>query len=133
MFHYNLYGLCFDWGHLCFIQILFFHADYKKHRDSMLMNYLYKLPELVQDLKRDYEQKKNLNQKLQDIESILQFAQNNNKELEVICLSNCLIQDLKRCFKRKPKQSQVCAGKSQSGLLFFQLLLVSLSPFLLFQ
>ena len=75
---------------------VFLCADYKKHRESMLMNYLYKLPELVQDLKRDYEQKKNLNQKLQEIESILKFAQDNNKELEVMCLSNCLVQNMNK-------------------------------------
>lgn len=49
----------------------------------MYAAWLYKLPELAESLKNDYEHKKDLHQKIQEMKEVMKFAQENNTELEV--------------------------------------------------
>ncbi|KAK3089866.1 hypothetical protein FSP39_007196 [Pinctada imbricata] len=57
--------------------------DYIKHRESVVMNWVYRLPEFAKDLQRDYDHNKDLRKKLKDMEEILKYAQDNNSFLEV--------------------------------------------------
>nr|XP_022315630.1 caspase recruitment domain-containing protein 11-like isoform X2 [Crassostrea virginica] len=57
-------------------------TDYLKHRESVYAAWLYKLPELAESLKNDYEHKKDLNEKFHDMKEVMRIAQDNNTELE---------------------------------------------------
>lgn len=59
----------------------------------MYAAWLYKLPELAESLKNDYEHKKDLNEKFHDMKEVMRIAQDNNTELEashrcVYCLTS---------------------------------------------
>nr|XP_034312955.1 caspase recruitment domain-containing protein 11 isoform X1 [Crassostrea gigas]XP_034312956.1 caspase recruitment domain-containing protein 11 isoform X1 [Crassostrea gigas]XP_034312957.1 caspase recruitment domain-containing protein 11 isoform X1 [Crassostrea gigas]XP_034312958.1 caspase recruitment domain-containing protein 11 isoform X1 [Crassostrea gigas]XP_034312959.1 caspase recruitment domain-containing protein 11 isoform X1 [Crassostrea gigas] len=57
-------------------------TDYLKHRESVYAGWLYKLPELAESLKNDYEHKKDLNEKFQEMKEVMKIVQDNNLELE---------------------------------------------------
>ena len=58
-------------------------VDYLKHRESVYAGWLYQLPELAESLKNDYEHKKDLNEKFQEMKEVMKIVQDNNLELEV--------------------------------------------------
>ncbi|XP_062599398.1 caspase recruitment domain-containing protein 11-like isoform X4 [Saccostrea cucullata] len=57
-------------------------TDYLKHRESVYAGWLYKLPELAESLKIDYEHNKDLHQRIQEMKEVMKLVQDNNLELE---------------------------------------------------
>lgn len=78
-------------------------TDYLKHRESVYAGWLYKLPELAESLKNDYEHKKDLKEKCQENKEVMKKVQDNNLKLEKLLLleKNELETQLGHCFREK--------------------------------